>query len=160
MIFKGKKKENIFETYIIDNQQKLYKLAYIYVKNSHDAMDILQESILKAYSNISKLKDDTLINPWMKRIVINTALDFIRKNSKESVVENKELDKGKENDGNNHLIYEVETLEPNLKTIIVLKYFHGYTINEIGDILELPTSTIKNRLHKALKLLRVMVKEE
>lgn len=160
MIFKGKKKENLFETYIIDNQQKLYKLAYIYVKNSHDAMDILQESILKAYSNISKLKNDTLINPWMKRIVINTALDFIRKNSKESVVEDKELDKGKENDENNHLIYEVETLEPNLKTIIVLKYFHGYTINEIGDILELPTSTIKNRLHKALKLLRVMVKEE
>lgn len=160
MIFKGKKKEDLFETYIIDNQQKLYKLAYIYVKNSHDAMDILQESILKAYSNISKLKDDTLINPWMKRIVINTALDFIRKNSKESVVEDKELDKGKENDENNHLIYEVETLEPNLKTIIVLKYFHGYTINEIGDILELPVSTIKNRLHKALKLLRVMVKEE
>lgn len=52
----------------------------------------------------------------------------------------------------------MDTLPPELKSIIVLKYFQGYTIEEVGEILEKSISQVKNKLHKALKLLRIEVK--
>ena len=79
---RGKSLEKRFEQEVIDNKEKLYRLAYYYVKNHHDAMDILQESILKGYSNLSKIKDKDSIDKYLSRIIINTAIDFIRKNSK------------------------------------------------------------------------------
>ena len=153
-------KERLFEDFIIEKQQELYKLAYSYVKNQSDAMDIIQESILKAYSNLSKLKDVNTMEKWIKRIVINTAIDFIRKNSKVLVVENKELIAvSSEENMDKDLRYVIDDLDEDLKTIIILKYFHGYSINEVAEILEIPISKVKNRMHKALKLLRVEFKE-
>ncbi|MDU5262344.1 MAG: sigma factor-like helix-turn-helix DNA-binding protein [Clostridium celatum] len=43
---------------------------------------------------------------------------------------------------------------------MVLKYFHGYKISEVAEILDISVSTVKNRMHKALKQLRVEIKEE
>ena len=60
----------------------------------------------------------------------------------------------------NDINYAVEDLEPELKSIIVLKYFHGYKISEVAEILDISVSTVKNRMHKALKQLRVEIKEE
>lgn len=158
---KSRNKERLFEDFIIEKQQILYKLAYSYVKNPSDAMDVIQESILKAYSNLSKLKDETTMEKWMKRIVINTAIDFIRKNSKLSVVDDEELVvlACREN-VDKDIKYAVDELDADLKTIIILKYFHGYSINEVAEILEMPVSKVKNRMHKALNLLRVEFKEE
>lgn len=157
---RGKTLEEKFEECTIENKEKFYRLAYTYVKNSHDAMDILQEGILKGYSNLSKIKDVNALDKWMSRIIVNTALDFIRKNSKLTVVEEDSLvmeSVSKIND--NDLNYAIEALEPELKSIIVLKYFHGYTINEVSEILDLSVPTVKNRMHKALNLLRVDFKE-
>lgn len=152
--------EKRFEESIITNQEIYYRLAYSYVKNHHDAKDILQESILKAYSKLSKLKDIDALDKWMKRIIINTALDFIRKNSKVTLtVDYEGVQEVATAEVNNDLSYVVDTLEPELKSIIVLKYYHGYTIEEIADILEISISAVKNRIHKALKLLRLDVKE-
>ena len=85
--FRGKALEKSFEKFIVDNKEKFYKLAYCYVKNHHDALDIIQESILKAYANLNSLKDEKAIDKWFSRIVVNTAVDFIRKNSKMQYVE-------------------------------------------------------------------------
>lgn len=158
--FRLRNKEKLFEDFIIEKQQVLYKLAYSYVKNSSDAMDIIQESILKAYSNISNLEDVNAMDKWMKRIVINTAIDLIRKNSKIVVVDSEELTVVQEEEKvDMDLKYVVDDLDEDLKTIIILKYFHGYSINEVAEILEIPVSKVKNRMHKALKLLRVEFKE-
>ena len=59
-----------------------------------------------------------------------------------------------------YINYAVDDLEPELKSIIVLKYFHGYKISEVAEILGISVSTVKNRMHKALKQLRVEIKEE
>lgn len=158
--FKGETLEKKFEECVTNNKDKFYKLAYIYVKNSYDAMDILQESILKGYSNLSKVKDAEAIDKWMSRIIVNTSIDFIRKKSKETLVEEDSIIMEKiaiNSEGN--LSYAIDALAPELKTIIILKYFHGYKINEVAEILELSVSTVKNRMHKALNLLRVDIKE-
>ncbi len=156
---RGKTLEKKFEKCVTCNKEKFYRLAYTYVKNSHDAMDILQESILKGYSNLSKVKDIEALDKWMSRIIVNTALDFLRKSSKETVVEDNVIMHRVDTISDENLCYAIDALEPELKTIIILKYFHGYTINEVADILEISVSTVKNRMHKALNLLRVDVKE-
>lgn len=157
---RGRLLEKSFEENIIKYQDLYYKLAFSYVKNEYDAKDILQESILKAYKNISKLKDIDALDKWMKRIIINTALDFIKKNSKLSLTidDNNVMDIPSK-EVNSELIYIVDDLDPDLRTIIILKYYHGYTIEEVADILEISISMVKNRMHKALKLLRIEIKE-
>ena len=152
---RGKSLEKRFEQEVIDNKEKLYRLAYYYVKNHHDAMDILQESILKGYSNLSKIKDKDSIDKYLSRIIINTAIDFIRKNSKMIFTDDECLKEVESEVNSSDINYAVDNLEEDLKSIIVLKYFHGYKISEVAEILDISISTVKNRMHKALKQLRV-----
>ena len=65
---RGRSLEKKFEKSVIENKEKFYRLAYYYVKNHHDAMDVLQESILKGYSNITKIKDENFIDKYLSRI--------------------------------------------------------------------------------------------
>lgn len=157
---RGKSLEKRFEQEVIDNKEKLYRLAYYYVKNHHDAMDILQESILKGYSNLSKIKDKDSIDKYLSRIIINTAIDFIRKNSKMIFTDDECLKEVESEVNSSDINYVIDNLEEDLKSIIVLKYFHGYKISEVAEILDISISTVKNRMHKALKQLRVEIKEE
>ena len=144
---RGRSLEKRFEKSVIENKESFYRLAYYYVKNHHDAMDILQESILKGYSSLSNIKDES-------------AIDFIRKNSKLIFTDNECLKEKIVDFGENDINYAVDDLEPELKSVIVLKYFHGYKISEVAEILSISVSTVKNRMHKALKQLRVEIKEE
>lgn len=157
---RGRGLEKRFEKSVIENKEIFYRLAYYYVKNHHDAMDVLQESILKGYSNLSKIKDEEAIEKYLNRIIINTAIDFIRKNSKMIFTNDECLKETMVEDSESNINYVIENLEPNLKSIIVLKYFHGYKIGEVAEILDISVSTVKNRMHKALKQLRSEIKEE
>ena len=157
---RGRSLEKIFEKCVIENKESFYRLAYYYVKNHHDAMDVLQESILKGYSNLSKIKDENAIDKYLSRIIINTAIDFIRKNSKMIFTDDECLKEVESEVNSSDINYAVDNLEEDLKSIIVLKYFHGYKISEVAEILDISISTVKNRMHKALKQLRVEIKEE
>lgn len=156
---KQRKLEKTFEEMITTEKNSFYKLAYMYVKNSSDALDILQESILKAYKNLHTVKDIDLLDRWLKRIIVNSAIDYIRKNSKLVLMDETQLIEAPHYDREYEDLYEaVDTLSPELKSIIVLKYFQGYTIDEVSEILEICASQVKNKLHKALKLLRIEIK--
>ena len=157
---RGRSLEKRFEKSVIENKESFYRLAYYYVKNHHDAMDVLQESILKGYSNLSKIKDENAIDKYLNRIIINTAIDFIGKNSKMIFTDDECLKEKRVDFYEDYINYAVDDLEPELKSIIVLKYFHGYKISEVAEILGISVSTVKNRMHKALKQLRVEIKEE
>lgn len=135
---RGRSLEKRFEKSVIENKESFYRLAYYYVKNHHDAMDILQESILlKGYSSLSKIKDESAIDKYLNRIIINTAIDFIRKNSKMIFTDDECLKEKIVDFDENDINYAVEDLEPELKSIIVLKYFHGYKISEVAEILDI-----------------------
>lgn len=161
MVFK-RGREKIFEEYIKYNKEKLFKIAYIYFKNKEDAMDIMHESIVKAYTKLGTIKDLGNIDKWFIRLLVNTSIDYIRKNSKTILMEDKDMEvlvnKSKEQgDGFNLLI---ENLDEELRLIIILKYFHGYKIREVSEILNLKESQVKNKIHKALNLLRKEIEEE
>lgn len=163
-VIKAKKgDDNAFYELISERKEILYRTAYTYVKNRDDAIDILDETIYKAYLSLKRLKDPKFFNTYLTRILINTSLDYMRKNKKVNIVElqdNIPIEKSCLSFEEKHDLKEaVNKLDEKYKTIIILKYFQDMTIQEISNVLSCPLGTIKSQLHKALKLLRIELKE-
>ena len=156
--------DNAFYALLSERKSQLYKTAYAYVKDSEEAMDIVSETVYKAYISIKKLKEPSLFNTWLTRILINTSLDSLKKNSKaipltENV--NAGIDKiSKDHEVIIDLKLAVDRLHGKYKTLIILKYFQDMTLVEIAKILQCPLGTVKTMLHKALVELRLDLKEE
>lgn len=157
-------REARFLSLVKENQEKLYKIAYSYVKNKDDALDIVQESVYKAYISYDKVKKSQYEKTWLTRIVINTAIDFIKKNKKivsmdMNVIENIS------DYGNDHILEKVavkqalDNLNEKQKTVVILRYFEDMKLEEIANILEAPVSTIKSILYRALKEMKIDLKE-
>lgn len=155
-------KEILIE-YIKDNQEKLYRIAFSYSKNEEAALDIVQEAITKALKNINKLREESYIKTWFYRILINEALQYIRKNKRIltcelEAIENKvdcnaDLAEGLD-------IYKyVQNLNEKLKTVIILRFFEDMKIREIARITKTNESTVKSRLYKGLKELKRLIEE-
>ncbi len=155
-------KEILIE-YIKDNQEKLYRIAFSYSKNEEAALDIVQEAITKALKNINKLREESYIKTWFYRILINEALQYIRKNKRIltcelEAIENKvdcnaDLPEGLD-------IYKyVQNLNEKLKTVIILRFFEDMKISEIARITKTNESTVKSRLYKGLKELKRLIEE-
>jgi len=145
--------------FIMNNKDDFYRLAYGYVKNSNDAIDILQDSIQKAISSKNNLKKEQSLKSWFYRIVINTSLDFLRK-QKRLVVVDEETIQSYSSGINDHytnidLERSLEALPPKYKSVIILRYFEDLKIEEVAEILQESPNTIKTRLYKALELLRI-----
>ena len=71
--------QNQIQEELTTNYEKYYRLAYSYVKNEADAMDIVQEGAYKAILNSSQVKEKSYIGTWIYRIIINEALNYIKK---------------------------------------------------------------------------------
>ena len=77
-----KNNSEAFEELLLQYKSYLYKVAYTYVKDKEAALDILQEASFKAWLNIHTLKDEEKFKPWITKILVNTAINYIRKESK------------------------------------------------------------------------------
>jgi len=159
-----KKREERFLSLISDNNDKLYKIAYSYVKNKDDALDIVQEAVYKGYISYHKVKKPEFEKTWLTRIVINTAIDFIRKNKKIVSIDMSFIENIADS-GVNHLDdklaveHALENLNERERTVIILRYFEDMKLDEIAEILETPISTIKSILYRSLKKMEVDLKE-
>ncbi|MHC0038864.1 RNA polymerase sigma factor [Pseudoneobacillus sp. C159] len=154
-----KVKQALLTDLILENKENFYRLAYSYVKNEGDALDIVQESIYKALKRIHTIENPLALKSWFFRIVVNTALDFINKRKKVMVVEDDILefiapsanDKYEDVDLKKFL----NELPPKYRIVIILKFFDDLTVNEIATILNENENTIKTRIYKALSMLRI-----
>lgn len=157
------KKEKEIAEHILLFREKYYKIAYSYVKNEQDALDILQESIYKAMKNAPKLKDDSAIKTWMYRIVYHTAMDFLRAKRRfaEQALEDVEEDiGGKSTEEFLDVKEAMEKLSIKEQTIVMLRYYEDLKLEEIADVLGENINTIKSRLYKTLKKLRIFLEDE
>ena len=138
----------------------LYNTSFRIVKNGQDAQDMVHDAFIKAFQNISKLERDLNLGPWLKRIVINCSLDFIRKTKKISWIDDhyqfKDNDESDESVDENMLkIKEIKkainTLKDKYRVIIVLYLIEDYTHREIAEQLKLKESTVRNQYIRGIK---------
>lgn len=153
--------------FIKENEKRIYKFAYGYVKNEDIALDIVHEAIAKSIQKRSSLKEKKYLKTWFYRIVINESLTFIRKNKKillfEEITEmEKYMPVNYDSTPNENIdLYDaIDKLDSKLKTIIMLKFFEDMTLEEIATITKTNLSTVKSRLYKALDILKINIKGE
>ena len=147
------------EKELLDNYEKYYRLAFSYVRNENDAMDVVQESAYKVIKECGSLKNEEYLNTWTYRIVINTALDFIRKNKKEfiGILENEEAYEDDYMDFD--VMDSLERLEEKDRSVIILRFFEEQKIEDIAKITGENLNTVKSRLYRALKKLKIDMEE-
>ena len=148
------------ERILTDNYEKYYRLAYSYMRNEDDALDVVQESAYRAIRDCGKVKNKDYLSTWIYRIVVNTALDLLRKKKKETLTEDLPEIPVEAQYQETELRTILHQLDHKSKTIIILRYFEDLKLEDIADILGDNLNTVKARLYRSLKKLRLNLEAE
>ncbi len=157
-----KSQKALFDNY----SNKMKTLCLRYVGNEQDAEDVLQEGFILVFTKLKNYKFDGSFEGWLRRIMINVSLRFLKKNKKHLVKNIEEIyslyDK-------NESIYSKLSQDDLMQTLyklpdgyrIVFNMFaiEGYSHKEIGEILKIGESTSRSQLAKAKKRLRKLITE-
>ena len=131
----------------------LYKIAYSYVKDENKALDIMQECAYKGFFYIHKLKNPNIFKTWITRVLINVAIDYLKKESKIIYLDNDSSIACDEKDisleEKMDLYNAIDTLKDKYKTVIILRYFNNMSIDDIAKTMEIPSNTVKSHLRRA-----------
>lgn len=134
----------------------IYRMAYVYVQNENDALDIVQETAYRAFKSIRSLKEPAYFKTWLLKITINSALDLLRKRQVTVAFEDAEIEESYKD----QLLLEISLrdlmarLDEAEKTVVLLKYYEDMTFQEIAKLLDIPLGSVKTTLYRALKKLR------
>ena len=162
---KSKTNKELIEQIILEKYNQYYRLAYSYAHNEADASDIVQNGAYKALRSSHTLKEQEFASTWVYRIMLNECFSYARQPkhvSYENILDENGIELGNTEDTyeNIDLQKAIDALSDKDKAIIVLKYFEDKTIEEIALILDENVSTIKSRLYRGLKKLRIFLADE
>ena len=158
---KGNKES--FGILIKNNKEYLYKMAFLYVKDEQDALEVIHETVYRAFLNIEKLKKAKFFNTWITRILINVSIDFLKKKGKNEILDEStpirkercEISTEEKLD----LYNAIDLLNDNYKTVIIMMYFNDMKIKDISRVMEIPENTVKTYLRRAKQALGEVLKE-
>lgn len=141
---------------IMEKNQDYYKIAYVYMKNSEDAMDAM---ILKLYQNINKLKNEKAFDSWSKTILVNCCKNLLRRKKKIVSLENVKEEIYEEDfhnkDSRIMLEEHLSKLNEKHREVIKLRYYLDMDYKTIAQVLKVPIGTVKSRISNGLKKLKV-----
>lgn len=148
--------EAAFHALVTEQKRRLYGIAYSYLHNENDALEAVQETICRAWSQCGRLRNPELFVTWLIRILINCCVDEQKR--KKRVVpfeEIRQTDSGEMvSDTKLDLERALNRMKPKYRHVLILKYYQDMTVAEIAKVLDCPEGTVKTRLHQGLKLLR------
>lgn len=154
-------------------KDKIFHLAYRMLNNRHEAEDIVQETFLRVYKSLDRYDENQKFSTWIYRIGTNLCIDRLRKR-KPSYSLDADMNDQEGMDGysmipsddrtpesemllseTQRIIHQaIETLPAKYKTIMILRYIQDMSLQEISDVLNLPVTTIKTRVHRGREYLR------
>ncbi len=149
--------------YILENQDRLYRVAYSYTRHQEDALDAVQSAVCKALEAHESIKNADAIKTWLYKILINECLTTLKKRSKvvltADAVEQEAIyyEKGYEQGGD--IEKELDKLEMDVQGIIKLRFFEEMSLKEISCITGFNINTVKTKLYRGLKLLKENIQE-
>ena len=166
-IFPGKeekKKEQLVEEAILKKYNSFYRLAYSYVHRESDAEDIVQSTAYHALRAAKDLRNPEYVETWIYRILMNEIFKVLKQKDNYSYEEYIEKN-GNEGEyvedtyEDVDLIRIIDKLPEKDKLVVELRYFEDKKLEEIALILEEKVSTVKSRLYRSLKKMRIMLEE-
>ncbi|MFC5603665.1 sigma-70 family RNA polymerase sigma factor [Sporosarcina koreensis] len=155
--------ENAFYELLEPLQAQLYRIAFVYARNEDDAVDIFQQSVIRAYEGLPKLKEPKYFSTWLTRIVINCSKSYIEKNKRIELIDPNKFDNYEANspsyvDEQLDLWQALSRLEEKYTTVLVLRYYQDLAVKEIALILDCPEGTVKTNIRRGLQALRRQLK--
>lgn len=157
-----------FERLIEGSRQRAYNIALRYLREEQDAMDALQESLIKVYRNLDRFQENSRFDTWVYRIVINTCNDMIRKSKRRISTESSPMpydavEKRPESEDPNpgpeqqvvnqeqrkQILDVLEQLPKEHKEILILREIQGFSYEEIMELLDCSLGTVKSRISRA-----------
>jgi RNA polymerase sigma-70 factor (ECF subfamily) len=161
-------------------QDKIFHLAYRMLNNRHEAEDAVQETFLRVYTNLHRYDETQKFSTWIFRIGTNLCIDRLRKRKNMTFSLDAEMPDGEGNDyyamlpghedtpekqvivseTQQQIRDAIETLPVKYKSVVILRYLHDMSLQEIGDVLDMPVTTVKTRVHRGREFLRKKLENE
>lgn len=159
--------KELYDRYI----KKMNAVCRRYISDKDEIKDVLQEGFIKVFENIEKYRGDGPLEAWIRRIIVNTVLTYIRKNKSDIFIksEGQEQDiistisDSQEEEGNSifdadfnkeDLMNAIQGLPENYKIIFNLYCMENYSHKEISQLLSLKEESSRTRLNRARKMLQ------
>jgi len=146
---------------------KMMGVCLRYAGNQDEALDILHEGFIKVFKNLQRYEPGTSLNSWIRRIMVNTAIDYYRK-----MVRRRTEDIETAYDvsapgadalsqlSEKEILQAVQELSPAYRAVFNLYIIEGYSHNEIADLLKITESTSRSNLVKArIKLQKALLRK-
>ena len=147
--------------------KKMYMVCLRYTKSQQEAEDVLQDSFIKIFKNLKGYRGDSRLDYWIKRIVVNTALNSKRKKlymypmvDIEEVKNDYDLSKTLSSFHMEELLNMIRELPTGCRTVFNLFAIEGYSHKEIAKMLDVSEGTSKSQFSRARKLLKEKIAEE
>lgn len=151
-------KEKAVREMIVRNYEKYYRIAYSYVFQEADALDIIQESAYKAIYKSDTLQKIEFVDTWICKIVMNEALRLLRARKREQIGLDNLPEEGEEDKVTDvDLHAALDRLSEEERAIVVLRYFEEQKISDIAQMMQLKENTVKSKLYRAIEKLKGML---
>ncbi len=144
-------------------EKRVYNYLLRVVRNREDALDLCQETFLKAYRGLARLQEIERFPQWLFRIAHNETVSMFRRNKLDFEDQDTELAESSVTlagsaaerfELNLAVKRALDGLKPEQREMVVLKVYQGFKFHEIAEILSCPVSTVKSRLYSAFEALR------
>jgi RNA polymerase sigma-70 factor (ECF subfamily) len=140
----------------------VFGVAVARLRHFHDAEDVAQETFVRAYTRLGRLKEPARLGAWLRAIAIRCAIDHVKARENVSLDQVEEpaapgptaLEALETEERRREVLDAIERLPPSQRETLTLYYLGGHSINQIAAIREAPLGTVKRRLHDARKRLR------
>jgi RNA polymerase sigma-70 factor (ECF subfamily) len=178
IISKCKRYDKASFTYLFHQYEKyLYNLCYSYVHNEESALDLVQEIYIKVFNNITKFDENYPFHPWIRKIAVNTCLNYKRDEKSNVISMNREIKDGVtgedeiaspenveeyvvDNDTAKLILENIKKLPSHYGLIIALRYYEDLSYGEIAETLGKPIGTVKTDIYRAKALLKKSLQKD
>jgi RNA polymerase sigma-70 factor (ECF subfamily) len=159
-----------FQALVERHRSMVYRVAYQFAGNHHDAEDIAQEVFIKVYRSLDRFRQDAQLSSWMYRIVMNACIDHRRRQAPAGSApfgeeaEQKLLNTVEATPGPEERAYagelgqvletEIARLPHGQRIVFIMRHHQGLKLSEIAEALGLAEGTVKRQLHAAVHRLR------
>lgn len=152
--------EKEFETKYNNYGKMLFRIAYLYVGNSADAEDILQEVFMKYLAGKYCFKNSEHEKAWFIRVTQNNAINFLKRKGRKNI----SLDDisgftYEKNNDSSDILKKVIALPEKYKSTVILYYYDDYSVDQISKILKISKSAVKMRLKRGREILKLELED-
>lgn len=157
-----------YDLLVLKYQQRIINLINRFVRNPADAMDVSQETFLKAYRALPNFRGESEFYTWIYRIAVNTAKNYLAVQSRRPMEAGQDISEIEQIEGDNALkdqatpenmllrdelqatvIKAIENLPPDLQMAITLREIEGLSYDDIAGVMECPIGTVRSRIFRA-----------